>query len=116
MTQTFAGPTEISHLSAATINALVAQKDHLMELISTEDDAATRLVAAKTLLDVLHPLWNTVGYGYKGRELYRLIRTEARNQAALYEELAAEPNLNSWREQEGYLARLAAMRRLVQEC
>ncbi len=65
--------------NAALINALVKQKDQVIILINRGEDD---LVKAKTMLDLLHPVWVACGYGYKGRELYRSLREKASKELA----------------------------------
>ena len=59
--------------SAETLNAFMRQRDVVTGLINKEE-----VFMAKTMLDLLHPLWQSLGLGYKGRELYRTIRENCR--------------------------------------
>ena len=96
--------------SAATINALFAQRNAVTALIS-----AGELFEAKALLDLLHPLWNSLGYGYKGRELYRTIREAARKQIGEEQAFLAGERKNS-RMRLSTEANIGRLEKLAQEC
>lgn len=53
---------------AELLNALVAQKDHVLDLMNRAQDAG-ELQRAYGLFALLAPAWYAAGYGYKAREV-----------------------------------------------
>ncbi len=91
-------------------NALVAQKEHVQRLVHEGE-----LLDAKRLLDTLHPLWNLLDYGYKGRELYRAIRDAARAAIADEKDYLSKCRA-TYKTRSSTLANVARLEALVLEC
>ena len=96
--------------TAEMSNALVSQKEQVELLIKKGE-----LFAAKRLLDTLHPLWNHLDYGYKGRELYRAIRDAARATIAEEQDYLSKIRKND-RTRHSTEANVARLEALVLEC
>lgn len=81
--------------SAATMNnVLVSMKDELLSEINTSSNEEALTECVKKLLFVA-PLWETLNYGYKVRELKNRIKDAAQSQLEDEEEFLANERKNS---------------------
>lgn len=102
--------TTQGELNAAKVNAMLGQKEEVCRLIMQKEFSQ-----AKKMLDLFHPLWNLLGYGYKGRELYRLVRESIRQEIAAEEEFVLAEKKNSIAKKTT-LRNIEMLKQLVAEC